>query len=71
MNQHFYKSSKDRILDGVCSGIGDYFNINPALIRLAFIALSAFKGIGIVIYLVLSYILPYSPIEFKKENPVE
>ncbi len=51
------KSKKDRMLFGVCGGLGEYFDIDPTFIRLAF-AILALQGIGIVIYIILAIIMP-------------
>jgi phage shock protein PspC (stress-responsive transcriptional regulator) len=52
------KSKTERKLLGVCGGLGEYFEIDPTLIRLAFVALTLFDGIGLVIYIVLAIIIP-------------
>ncbi|WP_276880464.1 PspC domain-containing protein [Bacteroides heparinolyticus] len=44
----FYKCKKDRKIDGVCAGIGIYFNIDPTIVRLATALLACIGGIGIV-----------------------
>jgi len=51
------KSRKDRMLFGVCGGLGEYFDIDPTFIRLAFAAL-ALQGIGIVLYIILAILMP-------------
>ena len=56
--KRLYRSSKDRKLGGVCAGLGDYFNIDPVIVRLAFLLL-IFAGGGIA-YLVAWIIVPAS-----------
>ena len=34
MEKRLYKSNKNKMIDGVCAGIAEYFNIDPTLIRL-------------------------------------
>ena len=51
-----YRNTKDAKLGGVCSGLGEYFNIDPVILRLAFILL-IFAGGGIA-YLVAWLIVP-------------
>jgi phage shock protein C len=58
MNERLTKSKTERQLLGVCGGLGEYFEIDPTLIRLAFVALTLFDGIGLVIYIVLAIIIP-------------
>jgi len=57
MKKRLTKSKKDRMLFGVCGGLGEYFGIDPTFIRLAFAAL-ALQGIGIVLYIILAIIMP-------------
>ena len=54
--RRLYRNSEDKKLGGVCSGLGDYFNIDPVIVRLAFLLL-IFAGGGIA-YLVAWIIVP-------------
>ncbi len=53
-----YRSETDKILGGVAGGLGEYFNIDPNIIRIIFVLLAVFGGSGIVIYLILWLLLP-------------
>lgn len=45
------RRSRDRVVSGVAGGLGDYFNVDPAIFRLAFVGLSIFGGgVGLVLY---------------------
>ena len=57
----FYRSNKNRILFGVCGGLGEYFNIDPVIIRIIFVALTLGGGWGIIIYVILGIIAPSRP----------
>ncbi|MCI9566297.1 MAG: PspC domain-containing protein [Eubacterium sp.] len=59
MNKKLYKSSRDKMLSGVCGGIGVYFNIDSTLVRLlwAFLTLCS-CGTGILAYIVAAIIIP-------------
>ena len=50
------------MLDGVCAGIGEYFNIDPTLVRLAWILFCALGGSGILAYIVCAIVIPRKPI---------
>jgi phage shock protein PspC (stress-responsive transcriptional regulator) len=54
-----YRDASDKFLGGVCSGIANYMNVDPAIVRLLF-AIITFGGfgMGIIIYLALWIILP-------------
>lgn len=53
-----YRSETNKILGGVCGGLGDYFDLDPNIIRVIFILLTVFGGSGLLIYLILWIILP-------------
>jgi phage shock protein C len=53
-----YRSRKNRVVAGVCGGIGEYFDIDPTLVRLIWIILSLGYGAGIVAYLIAWIIMP-------------
>ena len=52
-----YRSDTDKMLCGVCGGIGDYFNIDSTLVRLLW-AILTFSGPGLFAYIVASIIIP-------------
>ena len=57
-NKKLYRSRTERMLGGVCGGLGEYLNIDPTLVRLAFVAATLLGGPGIVAYIVLWIITP-------------
>lgn len=61
MDKRLYKSSTNRVLFGVCGGIGEYFNVDPTLIRLICIALVFGAGSGLAIYFIAALIMPEEP----------
>lgn len=52
------RSETEKIVGGVCGGIAAYLQIDPVLVRLAFILLIFASGIGLPIYLILWVIMP-------------
>jgi phage shock protein C len=55
-----YRSRENRLLGGVCGGLGEYFDIDPTLVRLLFIV-GAFLGIPgalVLVYLAMLIIVP-------------
>ncbi len=56
--KHLYRSQDNRILAGVCGGLGEYFSIDPVLVRLGWILLTLVWGIGLVLYVVAWFIIP-------------
>jgi phage shock protein PspC (stress-responsive transcriptional regulator) len=53
-----YRDPDNRVIGGVCSGMGAYWNIDPVIMRIIFIALILAGGIGVVVYLILYIVLP-------------
>jgi phage shock protein C len=56
-----YRSANDKILGGVCGGIADYYNVDPVLVRLLWIAISFLWGLGILLYIIAWIIIPRNP----------
>jgi phage shock protein C len=56
-----YRSRTNRKLAGVCGGLAEYFNLDPTLIRVLFVALAVLGGSGIVLYLAMWIIVPNQP----------
>jgi phage shock protein PspC (stress-responsive transcriptional regulator) len=59
MNSSLYRSRRERLIGGVCGGIGEYLRIDPALVRLFFVLLAFTTGIGWLLYLILWAAVPY------------
>ena len=74
--KRIYRSRQDRVLGGVCGGIGDYFDLDPALIRVVWVFFTLFGGSGIVAYIIALLVIPdqsqfmaVEPQENKNSNP--
>ncbi|MBE6618878.1 MAG: PspC domain-containing protein [Ruminococcaceae bacterium] len=61
MKKKLYKSNKDKMIDGVCAGIGEYFDIDPTLVRLGCVALAIFGGSGVLAYIIAAIVIPRRP----------
>lgn len=55
--KRLFRSKSDKMIAGVCGGLGQYFNIDPVIVRLIF-AFSAFTGAGILTYIILWIVVP-------------
>ncbi len=60
-NKVLYRSGKNRILGGVCGGLGEYFGVDPTIIRLVWAAMCLAWGTGILLYLIAWVIIPRNP----------
>lgn len=56
-----YKSVQDRKLCGVCGGIAEYFNIDPTIVRLAWVIFTLAGGCGIIAYIIAAIIMSDNP----------
>lgn len=57
-NKRMYRNPDDRILGGVCGGLGAYFNTDPWIFRILFIVFSALFFVGFVLYVILWIAIP-------------
>lgn len=57
--ERYVRARDDRVLAGVCGGLGAYLDVDPALVRVAWVVVTLFSaGIGIVAYLLLWLLAP-------------
>lgn len=61
--KRLYRSSSERILGGVCGGIGKYFDIDPVIVRLIWALFVFASGFGLILYIIAWIIIP-------KENKI-
>lgn len=58
IKKRLYRDPDDKVLGGVCSGIGQYFGIDPVWLRIALALLLIFAGTGFLLYLILWIAIP-------------
>jgi phage shock protein PspC (stress-responsive transcriptional regulator) len=51
-------SAGERMIGGVCGGLGEFLELDPVLFRAAFLVLAVVGGLGILLYLVLWLLIP-------------
>lgn len=56
--QRLYRNPFDKVLGGVCSGIANYFDIDPVILRLIFAVLFLTFGIGLLAYIIAWIVIP-------------
>lgn len=56
-----YRSKENKMVAGVCGGLGEYFNTDPVWIRLAAVLLALMDGVGIIVYIIAWIIIPVNP----------
>ncbi|MCK5221015.1 MAG: PspC domain-containing protein, partial [Candidatus Aminicenantes bacterium] len=63
-----YKSRENKVIDGVCGGIAEYFDADPVLIRIIFVLFFFFGGSAILAYIIGIVIMPVRPSEQKVKS---
>lgn len=58
MKKRLYRVEEGKMICGVCGGIGEYFDLDPTLIRLGFVLLCCAGGGGLVAYIIAAIIIP-------------
>ena len=63
-----YRSRDNKVLAGVCGGIGEYFEIDPVIVRLIWIVLTMIWGFGLFLYIIAIFLIPLEPKEIKIQD---
>lgn len=58
MKKRLYRSDTEKIVGGVCGGVAEYLNVDPAFVRIAWILMVLLFGFGILLYLICWVIIP-------------
>jgi phage shock protein PspC (stress-responsive transcriptional regulator) len=59
MDKKLRRSSTDRMIGGVCGGLAEYFDIDPTLVRVAYVLLTFFTAFsGLLVYIILLILMP-------------
>ncbi|MGD1045857.1 MAG: PspC domain-containing protein [Bacteroidota bacterium] len=70
--QHrLYRNQTNKVFAGVCSGLGEYLNVDTIVIRLVWILLTLLGGAGIIAYILACFIIPKKPIESSQSTPLQ
>lgn len=63
VQRELHRSRRNRMIAGVCGGLGEYFGIDPVWVRLVFVILIFANGLGLILYPILWWIMPEEPAE--------
>lgn len=61
--KRLYKSEDNRVLCGVCGGLGEYLGLDPTVIRILWVLLCLLAGGGVILYLVAAILIPREPLD--------
>lgn len=56
-----YRSNIDKKLCGVCAGVAEYFEIDPTIVRLAWVIMALCVGCGLLAYIIAAIVIPKRP----------
>jgi phage shock protein C len=61
--KHLFRSEKNRFFAGICGGFGEYFNIDPVILRIVWLLVVIFTGFvpGVLAYVIAIFIIPPAP----------
>lgn len=68
--RRLYRSNDDKMVAGVCGGIGDYLNIDSIWIRLILVILIFMEGVGLLAYVILWILMPENPKHKNSERTI-
>jgi phage shock protein C len=71
MDKRLYRSRTERTIAGVCGGLAAYFELDPTIVRIAFVVLALLGGPGILLYVILWIVFPEEPVETAVETPID
>jgi phage shock protein C len=69
--RRLYKSRRYKMIDGVCGGIAEYFDIDPTIVRVVFVLVTIMGGVGFIIYIAGMLLMPTNPDLSTIFQPVE
>lgn len=58
MGKKLYRSYSNRVFLGVCGGIGEYFGIDPTIVRLIWVLFALLGGAGVLFYIIAAVLIP-------------
>lgn len=62
-NKKLERNPMNKVVGGVCSGLADYFNLDVALVRVAFVIAALFASFGFWLYIILWIVLPENKLD--------
>lgn len=71
MREKLYRSRRVRVFGGVAGGLAQYFNIDPIIVRVLFVVVTFFNGMGLLLYIILWIVVPEEPFEVAYQSKTE
>jgi phage shock protein C len=67
MGTRLYRSAKDKVIAGVCGGLGEYLRVDPVVFRVLFV-LAGINGVGLAVYIILWLLIPMAQVEYPNQQ---
>lgn len=61
MTRRLYRSRRNAVIGGVCGGLGEYFDVDPVLVRIIWL-IALFSGVGLIVYFLCWLLIPQRPL---------
>ena len=59
--KRLYRSRDERMIWGICGGLGKYFDVDPTIVRVIAVLTLFLAGFGILAYIILRFVIPLEP----------
>lgn len=59
--KRLYKSRQNKVIDGICGGIAQYFSVDPTIVRILWVLITLLGGSGLILYIIAMIIMPVNP----------
>ncbi|HTK81468.1 MAG TPA: PspC domain-containing protein [Bacteroidota bacterium] len=59
--KRLYKSRQNKVIDGICGGIAEYFGVDPTIVRILWVLITLLGGSGLILYIIAMIIMPVNP----------
>jgi phage shock protein PspC (stress-responsive transcriptional regulator) len=67
--RRLYKSRQNRVIDGVCGGVAEYFDVDSTIVRLLWVLVTLMGGSGFILYIIAMIIMPVNPEHLAAPKP--
>jgi phage shock protein PspC (stress-responsive transcriptional regulator) len=61
MQKRLYRSRKEKMFAGIAGGIAEYYELDPVLVRIAFVLVTMLHGAGLIAYIICIFVIPKEP----------
>ena len=71
MEKRLLRSRRKKVFAGIAGGLSEYLDVDPVIIRVIFVLITIFHGIGVIIYIIMWIVIPEEPFDmsFAEKSP--